>query len=66
MYSALVALIGIPFDQLKLVLVVAELDQLEDLAQVGERDEPTLLAEDVKDAHEVEALVLDVAVDPAQ
>lgn len=66
MHSPLVAFVSISFDQLKLVLTVAELDQLKNLAEISKRYEATLLAEDVKDPHEIETLLLDVAVDPAQ
>ena len=62
----LVAFVSISFDQLKLVLTVIELDQLENLSKISERYEAALLTEDVEDPHEIETLLLDVAVDPAQ
>jgi hypothetical protein len=66
MDRSLVAFVSISFDQLKLVLTVIELDQLENLSKISERYEATLLTEDVKDPHEIKTLLLDVAVDPAQ
>lgn len=66
MDSALVALVGVPLNQLELVVGMGKLDEVQDLAQVLECDESSLLAEDVEDAHQIKALLFDMAVDLAQ
>ena len=45
---------------------MGKLDEVQDLAQVLECDESSLLAEDVEDAHQIKALLFDMAVDLAQ
>lgn len=66
MDGALVALVGIPLDQLELVIRVGKLYEVQDLAKVLESDESSLLTKDVEDTHQIKALLLHMAVDLAQ
>jgi hypothetical protein len=63
---SLVALISIPLDQLDVRVLLWELDKIKNLAEICEGYKAALLAENVKDAHEVQALIPDMGVNLAE
>jgi hypothetical protein len=64
--GALVGLVRVLADELELVLRNWELNQVQDLVKVVKGHKASLLAEDVEDPLEVQALVLDMPTDSAQ